>query len=48
MAVAALMAALPADGSAAPVSVQAIGVSLHSSFSVYVTGSEEVDRVTLS
>src|SRR5215218_7677960 len=49
MTVAALMAALPADGSAAPVSVQAIGIQITGGhYSVDVTGSEEVDRVTVS
>ena len=49
VAVAALMAALPANGSAAPVSVQAIGIQITGgSNSVYVTGSEEVDRVSVS
>ena len=49
VAVAALMLVAPADGSAAPVCVQAIGIKLgRAPYSVDVTGSEEVDRITVS
>jgi hypothetical protein len=48
LAAAALLVVLPAEGSAGPVSVQAIGIQIHGSFSVYVTGSAETDHVTVS
>ncbi len=48
VAILALLLALPADGSAEPVSVQAIGIQLHAANSIYVTGTEGVDRVTAS
>jgi hypothetical protein len=48
VAIPALLLVLPANGSAEPVRVRAIGIQLHASNSVYVTGTEDVDRVTAS